>query len=70
MNTACKTLASAAALCLLSACAMTPEMATIDPGSTIIQDEDYIAAVEDGAHDAPVRVRVIWVKPPDRREDE
>ena len=49
MNTACKTLASAAVLSLLSACATSQSLATVQPGRSIVQDSDYIAKVEDDA---------------------
>ena len=68
MNTACKTLVSAAALCLLSACA-TDGTAVVRPGRSIVQDSQYIAIVEDRANHAPERVRVIWVNPPDKHID-
>ena len=70
MNTSCKTLVSAAVLLLLSACATTDESASFVPRRTIVQDSGYVAAVEDAANHAPVRVRVVWVNPPERRLDE
>lgn len=66
MNTACKTLVSAAALSLLAACATT-DTASFKPQRTIVQDKQYVAAVEKAATKAPVRVRVIWVNPPEDR---
>ena len=69
MNTACKTLVSAAVLCLLSACATTEQAAVVRPGRTIVDDSQYIAAVENMANHAPERVRVIWVNPPDKHID-
>ena len=69
MNTARKTLVSAAVLCLLSACATTDGTAVARPGATIVQDSRYIAVVEDRANHAPERVRVIWVNPPDKHVD-
>ncbi len=66
MNTACKMLVSVAALSLLGACA-TADTASFKPKRTIVQDSDYVAAVEDAASHAPVRVRVIWVNPPEDR---
>jgi hypothetical protein len=69
MNTACKTLVSAAVLSLLSACATTDGTAVARPGRSIVQNSQYIAVVEDRASHAPERVRVIWVNPPDKRID-
>lgn len=68
MNTACKTLVSAAVLSLLSACATT-DTARHDPGPTIKENTAYIVAVDDIAQHESVRVDVIWVNPPTKRED-
>lgn len=68
MNTACKTLVSAAVLSLLSACA-TADSASLKPGPTITEDTAYIVAVDDVAKHESVRVDVIWVNPPYERED-
>ena len=68
MNTACKMLLCAAAMTLLSACA-TADTASFKPQRTIYEDSAYVAAVEDAAAHSPVRVRVLWVNPPDRRSD-
>jgi hypothetical protein len=69
MNTACKTVVAAAVLSLLSACATTDENARFSPRRTIVQDSDYVAAVEDAATHSPVRVRVVWINPPVERQE-
>ena len=57
MNTACKTLASAAVLTLLSACA-SDGTALVQQHSDPAYDYEYIATVEHIANHAPERVRV------------
>ncbi len=66
MNTARKTFISAAVLLLLSACA-TADTATYRP-QTGGDDMEYVAAVDHAADHAPVRVRVLWVNPPNAEE--
>jgi hypothetical protein len=67
MNTARKCLILASATLLLGACAST-DTASLAGKSTIANDDDYMAAVEQAAK--PAGVRVVWVNPPKQRKDE
>jgi uncharacterized lipoprotein YmbA len=64
MNTARKLLVIAAVLSL-AACASNGTAQNYRLNGHAEIDEEYVAAVEDAARTAPVRVRVIWVNPPD-----
>ena len=63
MNTARKLLLVAAVLSL-SACASSGTAQNYRLEGHSEYDSAYVAAVEDTARHAPVRVRVIWVNPP------
>lgn len=64
MNTACKTLVSAALSTLLAGCA-SDGVALASKQSGPAYDYAYIATVDHVADHAPERVRVIWVNPPE-----
>ena len=66
MNTARKCLFLASATLLLGACASTDPASLAGP--TIGTDKDYVAAVEEAAK--PAGVRVVWVNPPKDRKDD
>lgn len=67
MNTARKCLFPAIASLLLAACATT-DSAGLAGKATIHPDADYMAAVEQKAR--PAGVRVVWVNPPQQRDDD
>ncbi|GGA70428.1 hypothetical protein GCM10011521_05690 [Arenimonas soli] len=67
MNTARKCLFLASATLLLGACAST-DSAGLAGKATITNDNDYMAAVEQAAK--PAGVRVVWVNPPKERKDD
>ncbi|MFH1600713.1 MAG: hypothetical protein ABIJ73_03925 [Pseudomonadota bacterium] len=67
MNTARKCLFLASATLLLGACAST-DTASLAAGPTIGTDKTYVAAVEEAAK--PAGVRVVWVNPPKERKDD
>ncbi|KFN50301.1 hypothetical protein [Arenimonas composti] len=66
MNTASK-LVVATAVIALAGCASSGGTAMVSPTTTSKVDSAYVAAVEHAANKAPVRVRVIWVNPPERQ---
>lgn len=66
MNTARKSLLLATACLLPAACAST-DSAGLAGKPTIDTDQAYIAAVEQKAK--PAGVRVVWVNPPKRRDE-
>lgn len=65
MNTARKSLLLAA--CLLPAACASTDTASLAGRPTINDDKAYMAAVENAAK--PAGVRVVWVNPPKRRDE-